>query len=96
MKYSQAPSFSVYALEDALQEKFGKAFEEFYGKDLASFLFDDQYVNDSYKKLYIDDDLECDPEADDAIYCWTMNTILGFLREQMPEGTRYVLVDVSW
>lgn len=90
MVFEMAPVFSIDSLDVALRNKFGNAFAEFYSNDLRQFFFDEQYNNDSYMRLWLE-------EIDDhAVYGWTYNTIIKFLRDMMPEDTKYVLMDVSW
>mgnify|MGYP003318538953 CR=1 FL=1 len=91
LRYKMAPAFDVHELERALCEEYGPSFEKRYDYELTSFFFGDEYNNDSFKRLYID---SIDSGNDE--YSETFNIIIQFLRERIPEDTKYVLIDVSW
>ncbi len=93
LQYRMAPVFGIRDLERALGEEYGASFEERYDYELTSFLFGDEYVNDCFKRFYIDS-LE-DDNGDDE-WAETYNIIVQFLRERLPVDTKYVLIDVSW
>ena len=97
MKYDVVPAFSSYELDTALRIRFGNAFADFYGGDITHFFFDDDYHNDSFKRLWLEHcDIDENADHDDAIRAWTYNLIIDFIVDMFPEGTKYVLLDVSW
>ena len=93
MKYEMCPVVSVYELERALILQYGanEAFDE-----LASFLFNDDYANDSYKSFYFDelDVYEGHPWQDEEEIRIT-NCVKTFLQDTFPGHDR-ILIDVSW
>lgn len=91
LQYKMVPAFGIRDLERALCEEYGASFEERYDDELANFLFGDEYVNDCYKRFYIDS-----LESGDDEWSETFNIIIQFLRERLPVDTKYVLIDVSW
>ena len=96
MKYKMRPAIWVHDLEDALREELSEEIMEEV-EDLRSFLFDDNYTNDSYQIYYIDDFIEITPTMSDenAKIVSLENTIIAFLQEKFPEHDA-VLIDVSW
>ena len=92
MKYDIVPAFAAHDLDTALRVRFGNAFADFYGGDITHFFFDDDYHNDSFKRLWLE---HCDVD-DDVIRAWTYNLIIDFIVDMFPEGTEYILLDVSW
>ena len=97
MKYDVVPAFTAHELDIALRARFGNAFADFYGGDITHFFFDDDYHNDSFKRLLLDHyDINEDADHDEAIYAWTYNLVIDFIVDMFPEGTEYILLDVSW
>ena len=97
MKYDIVPAFAARDLDIALRARFGNAFADFYGGDITHFFFDDDYHNDSFKRLWLEHcDVDEDADHDDAIRAWTYNLIIDFIVDMFPEGTEYILLDVSW
>lgn len=90
LQYRMAPVFGIRDLERALGEEYGASFEERYDYELVNFLFGDEYVNDSYKRLYVE------REDGDGEWIETFNIIVQFLQDRLPMDTKYVLIDVSW
>lgn len=69
MKYDTVPAFTADELETALCARFGKAFADFYGGDITCFFFEDNYSNDSFKRLWLDHyDIDERAEHDETIY----------------------------
>ena len=97
MKYDIVPAFAARDLDTALRVHFGNAFADFYGGDITHFFFDDDYHNDSFKRLWLD---HCDigegADHDEVIRVWTYNLIIDFIVNMFPKGTEYILLDVSW
>ena len=97
MKYDTVPAFTAHELDTALRARFGNAFADFYGGDITHFFFDDDYHNDSFKRLLLDHyDIDEDTDHDEVIHAWTYNLIIDFIVDMFPEGTKYILMDVSW
>ena len=97
MKYDMVPAFSSYELDTALRARFGNAFADFYGGDITHFFFDDDYNNYSFKRLWLNHcDIGENVDNDDIIRAWTYNLIIDFIIDMFPEGTEYILLDVSW
>ena len=97
MKYDIVPAFTARELDFALRARFGNAFAVFYGGDIAHFFFDDDYHNDSFKRLWLEHcDINENTDHDDDIRVWTYNLIIDFIVNMFPEGTEYILLDVSW
>ena len=97
MKYDIVPVFTAHDLDTALCARFGNAFADFYGGDIAHFFFDDDYHNDSFKRLWLEHyDINEDADHDEAIHAWTYNLIIDFIANMFLEGTEYILLDVSW
>ena len=97
MKYDIVPAFTARELNIALRARFGNAFADFYGGDIAHFFFDDDYHNDSFKRLWLEHcDIGENVDNDDIIRAWTYNLIIDFIVDMFPEGTEYILLDVSW
>ena len=97
MKYDIVPAFAARDLDTTLRVRFGNAFADFYGGDITHFFFDDNYHNDSFKRLLLDHyDIDEDADHDEAIYAWTYNLIIDFISNMFLEGTEYILLDVSW
>ena len=97
MKYDIVPAFAARDLDTALRVRFGNAFADFYGGDIAHFFFDDDYHNDYFKRLWLDHcDIDEGADNDDAIRVWTYNLIIDFIADIFPGGTEYILLDVSW
>lgn len=97
MKYDIVPVFAARDLDTALRVHFGNAFADFYGGDITHFFFDDDYHNDSFKRLWLDRcDIDEDADHDEVTRYWTYNLIIDFIIDMFPEGTEYILLDVSW
>ena len=97
MKYDIVPVFAARDLDTDLRIRFGNAFADFYGGDITHFFFDDDYHNDSFKRLLLDHyDIDEDADHDEAIYAWAYNLVIDFIIDMFPEGTKYILMDVSW
>lgn len=97
MKYDIVPVFAARDLDTALRIRFGNAFADFYGGDIAHFFFDDDYHNDSFKRLDLEHyDIDEDADHDEVIRAWTYNIIIDFIANMFLEGTEYILMDVSW
>lgn len=97
MKYDIVPVFAARDLDTALRVRFGNAFADFYGGDITHFFFDDDYHNDSFKRLWLEHyDIDEDADHDDVIRAWTYNIIIDFIANMFLEGTEYILLDVSW
>ena len=97
MKYDIVPVFAARDLDTALRVHFGNAFADFYGGDITHFFFDDDYHNDSFKRLWLDHcDIDEGADHDEVIRVWTYNLIIDFIVDMLPEGTEYILLDVSW
>lgn len=97
MKYDIVPVFTARNLDIALRERFGNAFADFYGGDIAHFFFDDDYHNDSFKRLWLEHcDVDEGADHDDVIRAWAYNIIIDFIANMFLEGTEYILMDVSW
>lgn len=97
MKYDVVPAFTVHELDIALRARFGNAFADFYGGDITHFFFDDDYHNDSFKRLWLDHcDIDEGADHDEVIRVWTYNLIIDFIINMFPKGTEYILLDVSW
>lgn len=99
MKYAMMPVIRIRDLEDALDAQYGS---DFLSRDdsLREILFDDQYCNDSAKKLYILDVEEWDDSF--LEYDWfnehkwrIRNCVLTFLQDLFPDQ-EYVMIDVTW
>ena len=96
MKYDIVPAFTAHELDKALRVRFGNALANFYGGDITHFFFDDDYHNDSFKRLWLDHcDIDEGADNNDAIRAWTYNLIIDFIVDMLPEGTEYILLDVS-
>lgn len=95
MKYKNAIEINIYDLYAALTLQYGPEFEnDIDCDDLLDIIFGDVYVNDSYKKLYIDKEIP-EEEFDDwdgmaPVY----NAIITFLQDTFPNYS-YVLIDIS-
>ena len=97
MKYDIVPVFAARDLDTALRVHFGNAFADFYGGDITHFFFDDDYHNDSFKRLWLDHcDIDEGADHDEVIRVWTYNLIIDFIVNMFPKGTEYILLDVSW
>lgn len=97
MKYDIVPAFAARDLDTALRVHFGNAFADFYGGDITHFFFDDDYHNDSFKRLWLDHcDINEGADHDEVIRVWTYNLIIDFIVNMFPKGTEYILLDVSW
>lgn len=97
MRHDMIPAFTAHDLDIALRARFGNAFADFYGGDIAHFFFDDDYHNDSFKRLDLEHcDIDEDADHDEVTRYWTYNLIIDFIIDMFPEGTEYILLDVSW
>jgi hypothetical protein len=96
LPFTMMPVIGVHALERALIEQYGSDFQNNYGK-FTNVLFDDSYVNDSYKSYYFDviHDLSNLSVWQDETQCYLENCINTYLQDVFPGRTK-VLVDVSW
>ena len=79
MKFERCPVIKATELEKEINSKFNFDID-----DIAVLLFDDDFVNDSYKKFYLDDEYE------DQIA-----VIAEYLKDMFPYDKK-VLIDVSW
>ena len=96
MKYDIVPVFTAHNLDAALRVRFGNDFADFYGGDIAHFFFDDDYHNDSFKRLDLEHcDIDEDADHDEVIHAWTYNLIIDFIVDMFPEGSEDILLDVS-
>lgn len=93
MEYEMRPVIDIYSLTDALEEKYHWGLES---HEVCQLMFNDEYVNDSYKSYGYSQDEKYEG------YPWQSESRIGFqnmikqfLREAIPGHTR-VLVDVSW
>lgn len=99
IKFEMLPVVSVYNLEDALIEK--EIIE--HGDSLSQILWEGDYMNDSYKHLYVGTEYGEDEEEQDGIDNGDEDEVKYYkvrraLREILQEagiGIR-CLVDVSW
>lgn len=99
IKFEMLPVISVYDLEDALTER--GVIEQ--GDSLSQILWEGDYMNDSYKCLYVGTEYGEDEEEQDGIDNGDEDEVKYYkvrraLREILQEagiGTR-CLVDVSW
>ena len=97
MMYEIVTVFAARDLDTALRVHFGNAFADFYGGDITHFFFDDDYNKDSFKRLWLDRcDIDEDADHDEVTRYWTYNLIIDFIIDMFPEGTEYILLDVSW
>ena len=97
MKYDIVPALAARDLDTALRVRFGNAFADFYGGDITHFFFDDDYHNDSFKRLDLEHcDIDENADHDDVIRAWTYNLVIDFISNMFLEGTEYILLDVSW
>jgi hypothetical protein len=93
MKYELVPVVRARDLEVLLSEKANIDVCE-----IRSLLFYDDYVNDSYKKLYFADDESADgwePTPTQIEEMKARNALFALLREEFPDRED-ILVDVSW
>ena len=87
MKYEMAPVVDASDLLDAVQEKTNLFDDVDY---LASLLWEGEYVNDSFKKFYLDETTGND------LWAQQINFLVQFIKSIVPNGCKYILVDVSW
>ena len=96
MEHKNAIELNIYDLYDALALQYGEEFKEDMDHyDLRNLMFGDVYMNDSYKKFCIDEEIpeeEFDAWNGIAPIC---NAIITFLQDSFPNHD-YVLVDISW
>lgn len=87
MKFEIAPVVDATELLEAVQKETNLFDDIDY---LANFLWEGEYTNDSYKKLWLDESVGED--------LWTqrMNFLVIFIKERIPTNCGYILVDVSW
>ena len=99
IEFEMLPVISVYSLEDALVEK--KIIEQ--GEDLSQILWEGDYMNDCYKRLYVGTEYGEDEEEqegidngdeDEAKY-YKVRRALREILQEAGIGVR-CLVDVSW
>lgn len=93
MKYNLVPVVKASDLEILLSEKANIDVCE-----IRSLLFYDDYVNDSYKRLYFADDQTADgwnPTPAQLEEMKVRNILFALLREEFPDREN-ILVDVSW
>ena len=99
IKFEMLPVVSIYCLEEALVER--KIIEQ--SDSLSQILWEGNYMNDSYKHLYVGTEYSEDEEEQDGIDNGDEDEVKYYkvrraLREILQEagiGTR-CLVDVSW
>ena len=87
MKYEMAPVIDASDLLDAVQKETNLFDDVDY---LASFLWKDEYVNDSFKKFYLDETVGND------LWSQQINFLVQFIKSIIPNNCKYILVDVSW
>ena len=93
MKYNLVPVVRARDLEVLLSEKANIDVDE-----ICSLLFYDEYINDSYKRLYFADDETADgwePTPTQLEEMKVRNALFSLLREEFPDREN-ILVDVSW
>ena len=99
IEFEMLPVISVYSLEGALVEK--KIIEQ--GEDLSQILWEGDYMNDCYKRLYVGTEYGEDEEEqegidngdeDEAKY-YKVRRALREILQEAGIGVR-CLVDVSW
>ncbi len=87
MKYKVAPVVDASELLEAVQKETNLFDDVDY---LASLLWEGDYMNDCFKKFWLDES-----EGDD-LFTQQENFLVQFLKAIVPENCDYVLVDVSW
>lgn len=86
MNITFSPIISIDELEEAINLQYGISY------DLRAILFHNNYSNDSFKRLYFNNDADETQEPEDS---YEVNLVLGYLRDILP-GHNSVLIDVSW
>lgn len=92
MKYEMMPVISIYDLEDALLAQY----DIDWTGELASFLFGDSFINDSYKSYWFAemDEYTGKPWQNEE-YIRVENCVKSILQDVLP-GHKRCLIDVSW
>lgn len=92
MKYEMMPVISIDDLEAALLAQYGIDWTG----ELASFLFGDSYINDSYKRYWFDEMEEFTGKPwQDEESIRIENCVKSILQDVLPEH-KHCLIDVSW
>ena len=99
IKFEMLPVISIYSLEEALINK--KVIE--HGDSLSQILWEGDYMNDCYKRLYVGTEYGEDEEKqegidhgdEDEVKYYTVRKALRAILQEAGIGTR-CLVDVSW
>ena len=92
MKYEMVPVISIYDLETALLAQYNIDLTG----ELASFLFDNSFTNDSYKSYWfaeMDEYIGESWQHEERIHI--ENCIRSILQDTLP-GYERCLIDVSW
>lgn len=94
MKYEICPVVDVDDLANGLNTQYGWNWD---GHDLSSFLFGDNYYNDTYQSIWIADleDYRGEPWQDENEIS-LMNAIKIYLQDVLPKDTNVVIIDTSW
>lgn len=92
INHKMVPYLTERDIADAFKQKYN---EDIHHLSIPNILFDDDYCNDSSKKLYIDDlwwrDEGSPEDEEERIHIMIMEMLF---EEFYPH--RYILVDVSW
>ena len=92
MKYEMMPVISINDLEAALLAQY----DIDWTGELASFLFDDSYINDSYKSYWFAEMDEYTGKSwQNEEFIRIGNCIKSILQDALP-GYERCLIDVSW
>ena len=95
MKYEMMPVVTARVLYDAVVAQYGPAFSDEVD-DIASFLFDTDYQNDSYKRYGFKDLLTYEGHFwEDENQIRLENCVRSVLQDAFP-NYEAVLIDVSW
>lgn len=95
MKYEMMPVVTAKTLYDAVVAQYGPAFSDEVD-DIASFLFDDYYQNDSYKSYGFKSFLTYEGHFwEDENQIRLENCVRSVLQDAFPNYDA-VLIDVSW
>lgn len=87
MKYEMAPVFDASDLLEAVKKETNLFDDIDY---LASFLWNGDYMNDCFKKFYLDETIG------DDLWSQQINFLVQFIKSIVPNDCEYILVDVSW
>lgn len=89
--FTMCPVVDYNALENAVNHQFNTNID-----DICQLLFDDGYINDSYKSFYFKEMEEYHGhywESEENIRL--RNLVRAYLQDALPDY-EYVLIDVSW